>query len=140
MNQAILDTDTLSYILDNRYPDVDTRAKQYLRVFRFFSVTVISVCEIIEGLEAIRDHSAAVAFQKSLESFEVFPIETEEAVVAGQILGALSRSHQPIGDLDPFVAAVAIVNQRPLVTNNHTHFQRIVDLGFPLTLENWRNA
>jgi len=45
---------------------------------------------------------------------------------------------QQIGHLDPFIAATAIANDRPLVTNNTKHYQRIVDLGFPLELENWR--
>jgi tRNA(fMet)-specific endonuclease VapC len=60
-------------------------------------------------------------------------------ILAGRILAALSRTGQNIGDLDPFIAAIAIVNHRPLVTNNQKHYQRIVDLGFPLALENWRN-
>jgi predicted nucleic acid-binding protein len=138
LNQAILDTDILSYILEQRYPEVDAQAKQYFRVFRYFSVSVITVCEIVEGLEAIQDYVGATAFRKHLQTFEVFPIETEEAILAGQILGALSRLSMGIGDLDPFIAAVAIVNQRPLITNNQIHYKRIVDLGFPLTLENWR--
>ena len=140
MKQAILDTDILAYILESRYQEVNAHTKQYLRVFRYFSVSVITVCEIVEGLEANQDHPAAATFQKRLETFEVFPGETEEAVLAGQILGALSRSGQGIGDLDPFIAAIAIVNQRPLITNNQKHYQRIIDLGFPLTLENWRKS
>src|SRR5438132_15931 len=124
----------LSYILENRYPEVNAKAAQYLRVFRYFSISVITVCEIVEGLEANQDHAGSTAFQKHIETFEVFPVETEEAVLAGQILGALSRVDQGIGDLDPFIAAVAIVNQRPLVTNNQKHYQRIIDLGFPLVI------
>ena len=140
MKQAILDTDILSYVLGNRFPDVDAKAKQYFRVFRYFSISVITVSEIIKGLEATENYTGMAAFRSRVDEFEVFPIETDEALVAGNILGALSRTALPIGDLDPFIAATAIVNQRPLVTNNVDHYQRIIALGFPLTLERWRDA
>ena len=67
-------------------------------------------------------------------------VETEEAIMAGQILGELRRKGQGIGELDPFIAEIAIINELPLITNNQTHYQRIVDLGFPLILDNWRNS
>jgi predicted nucleic acid-binding protein len=138
MRQVILDTDILSYIIDRRYHEVVATAKQYARAFRYFSVSVVTICEIVEGLESQGNHEGTAAFLKLAKDFEVMPVETEEAVLAGRILGALTRSGQKIGDLDPFIAAVAIQNQRPLVTNNSQHYQRIVDLGFPLVLENWR--
>ena len=66
------------------------------------------------------------------------PFGANEAVLAGRILGGLIRSGTQIGPFDPFIAATAIECGRPLVTNNIKHYQRIVDLGFPLDLENWR--
>jgi len=140
VKQAILDTDILSYVFDGRYPEVDAQARQYLRVFRYFSISAVTVSEVMEGLESEGNYSGIAVFRKRLESLEIFPVETEEAVIAGQILGILDRNNQSIGDLDPFIAATAIVNQRPLITNNQKHYQRIVDLGFTLTLDNWRNA
>jgi predicted nucleic acid-binding protein len=62
----------------------------------------------------------------------------QESVLTALILTELIRTGQQIGLLDPFIAATAIANDRPLVTNNTKHYQRIVDLGFPLELENWR--
>ena len=35
---------------------------------------------------------------------------------------------------------VSIANGRPLVTNNTGHYQRIIDLGFPLEIESWRES
>ena len=58
--------------------------------------------------------------------------------MTASILTELIRTGQQIGQLDPFIAAPAIANDRPLVTNNTKHYQGIVDLGFPLELENWR--
>jgi len=140
LKQAILDTDTLSYVIDGRYPEVTAQAKQYLRVFHYFSISVVSVCEIIEGREAIQDYAGIADFLKRVATFEIFSIDTDEAITAGEILGALSRTGQKIGDLDPFIAAVAIVNQLPLITNNQRHYQRIIDLGFALTLDNWKQS
>jgi predicted nucleic acid-binding protein len=47
---------------------------------------------------------------------------------------------QKIGEQDHFIVAVAIANGRPLVTNNTVHYRRIIDLGFPMEIENWRDA
>jgi tRNA(fMet)-specific endonuclease VapC len=36
------------------------------------------------------------------------------------------------------IAALAIVNGLELVTGNTKHYQRVQQLGYPLTLANWR--
>lgn len=140
MRQAILDTDILSYIADDRYPDVSKRAHQYFRVFRYFTISAITIAEVVKGREYDRDYAGRDAFLKRAEGFEVLPVDFEEAVIAGKISAALDKAGSKIGKEDPFIAAVAIANKRPLVTNNTAHYQRIVDLGFPLELENWREA
>jgi len=140
MRPVLLDTDILSYILENRHPDVAQTAAQYLRVFRFFSISAITVAEVLEGFESVQNYEGAASFRRFISDFEVVPIEVEEADLAGQILGALVRTGQKIGDLDPFIAATAIQRKCPLVTHNLGHFRRIVDLGFNLELEDWRTS
>jgi len=140
MRQSVLDTDILSYITDERYPEVSQRAQQYYRVFRYFTVSTISIAEIVEGLARNHDHAGIDVFLRRAEGFEILPVDLDEAVIAGKIFAALKEVGQKIGEQDPFIAAVAIANNRPLVTNNTGHFQRIVDLGFPLEMENWREA
>ncbi|MHB8636060.1 MAG: PIN domain-containing protein [Fimbriimonadaceae bacterium] len=140
MREAVLDTDILSYIVDRRYPDVVATASQYARAFGYFSVSVVTIAETVEGLESQGNFEGSAAFLKLAEDFEVIPIETEEAVLAGKIFAALNRAGQRIGELDPYIAATAIQIKRRLVTNNTKHYQRIVDLGFPLELDNWRKA
>ena len=44
-----------------------------------------------------------------------------------------------IGRADPMIAATAIIQGLELVTGNTAHYQRIQQLGYPLTLANWRN-
>jgi tRNA(fMet)-specific endonuclease VapC len=140
LRAAILDTDILSYVTDKRYPEVDATARQYLKVFRCFSVAAVTVSEMIKGITRKPDHSLELKeFLNEAETFEVFPLFREEAILAGQILGALLGTGKQIGPLDPFIAATAIENKRILVTNNTKHYQRIIDLGFQLEMTNWRN-
>lgn len=114
------------------------KAAQYYRVFRYFTVSSLTICEVVEGLQASGNLSGLADFVKRAEGFEVLSVGMEEAIVAGKIFAALKLTGQQIGDLDPFIAAVAIVADLPLVTNNVRHYQRVIDLGFPLILENWQ--
>jgi tRNA(fMet)-specific endonuclease VapC len=138
MRQAILDMDILSFIIDRRHPEVLATAQQYTRVFRYFSFSAITVTEVLKGMHLVHDYQRAREFLTFLDGCEVFPFDVQESVLTASILAELIRTGQQIGHLDPLIAATAIENDRPLVTNNTKHYRRIVDLGFPLELENWR--
>ena len=139
MKLALLDTDILSYALDRKHPEVSAKARQYLRVFGRFSVSTITLGESIQGIVKKPRYPDELAdFIKESETFEVFPLFREEAILAGHIMGQLLRVGQQIGPHDPFIAATAIENERVLITNNTGHYQRIIDLGFPLEIDNWR--
>ena len=139
MRRAVLDTDTLSYVYKARDSEVGAVARQYLRVFRRFTVSAVSIAEVVEGFERTNDVARLAHFLNLAEDYDILPVGFEEAVLAGRILGARARAGERIGDLDPFIAAVAVANGLPLVTNNVRHYRRVVDLGFPLELENWRS-
>lgn len=138
MNLAIIDTDILSYAFDQRYPEVTANFHQYIRVYRYPSISALTFAEVIRGLERVQDTERLARFYSQSERIEIFPLDVPEAKMAGEILGALERKGMSIGPLDPFIAATAIVNDRELITNNVRHYARIVDLGFPLRLNNWR--
>ena len=140
MRQAILDTDILSYIIDRRHPEVVEAARQYLRVFRYFTVSAVTIVETVDGLESEGNIEGSASFLALADDFEVLPLDMEEAITAGQICAALNRAGQKVGELDPLIAATAIQYRRPLVTNNVKHYQRIIDLGFDLQIENWRET
>jgi predicted nucleic acid-binding protein len=59
--------------------------------------------------------------------------------LAGEIYSKLESARLRIGVIDTAVAAIALARGLTLVTSNDKHFQRIVSLGYNLTLENWRN-
>lgn len=138
MREAILDSDMLSYVMDQRDPIVSAISRQYLRSHGHFTTTVLTMAEIIEGLVQADDSVRLSRFFELSERYSILSVDTEEAILAGRIMGTLAQRGQKIGDLDPFIAAVAITNGLPLVTNNARHYERIVALGFPLELENWR--
>jgi len=43
-------------------------------------------------------------------------------------------------DTDPLIAATALHHQLVLVSANVAHYQRVVQVGYSLRLENWREA
>jgi tRNA(fMet)-specific endonuclease VapC len=69
---------------------------------------------------------------------EVLAFDRSASELAGRIAGELERVGRPVGVADPMIAAIALTQGLQLVTGNTTHFQRIQQLGFPLTLVNWR--
>src|SRR5207248_1606938 len=100
--------------------------------------STITVMEIVRGFQKGQSPSRLNAFVASLASEEVFPFDQAAAELAGRIVGDLERTGQPIGMADPMIAAIAIDQGLELVTGNTTHYQRIQQLGYPLTLVNWR--
>ncbi len=137
MNRLLLDTDTFACILQDRYPEVTTLASHYIREFRYFTVSVITVSEIVECLETIQSEEAVVNFLRRSEGLEILPIGKKESVLAGTILAQLNRIGLRLGVMDPFVAATAIENGMQLITNSPRNYQRIIDLGFPLEIGTW---
>lgn len=140
MERAVLDTDTFSYITGQRHPAIIAAARQYERVFRYFTITAITVSEVLAGYSQVQDFAAIAEFLRRLDGMEVLPLEAGEAIMAGRILGDLRRTGNQIGPLGPFNAAIALENNLPLVTNNTKDYRRIVALGYPLILQNWRDT
>ncbi|MER2559724.1 MAG: PIN domain-containing protein [Myxococcaceae bacterium] len=70
-----------------------------------------------------------------LQWFEVLPLTLTVAELAA---AALLKTGQSIGTADVFIAATAVDQGWGLATSNNRHFTRIVELGFPLELEDWR--
>jgi len=62
----------------------------------------------------------------------------EDYLLSAKIIGALRRQGRPIGTEDPLIAACAFNRGMPVATGNTKHYQFIVDAGFDLILENWR--
>jgi len=140
MERAILDTDIFSEVLRGRSQAVIAKADAYLSTFGHFTISVITVAEMVDGLKRhFREGAISKLLEKlQIEGHEVLSLDLEVAKIAGSIAGELHRTGQPIGRIDPFIAAIAIEAGLPLVTGNVSHFERIASLGYKLRLENWR--
>lgn len=138
MNKALLDTDTLSEIGKGVNLTVAANATAYRRAFGHYTTSAVSVMEIVRGFQQNQSTRRLQAFVASLATLEILPFDLPDAELAGRIAGDLERVGRPIGVADPMIAAIAITNGLELVTGNTAHFQRIQQLGYYLTLVDWR--
>ncbi len=142
MERSLLDTDIFSETLRGRDQAIRAQADGYLEVFGRFTLSVITVTEMVDGFRRQQrdDRIAVLLAEIEAAAHEILVLDLEAAKIAGSIFGDLHRTGQPIGNADPFMAAIAIQAGVPLVTGNTKHFERIQALGYPLRLEDWREG
>ncbi len=138
MNKALLDTDMLSEVGKGVDPIVAQNATVYRRAFGFYTTSTISLMEVVRGFQRTASVNRLENFLVSLATQEVLPFNQDAAELAGRIAGDLERTGQRIGIADPMIAAVALTHSLELVTGNTRHFERIKQLGYPLTMISWR--
>ncbi|QDT76001.1 PIN domain-containing protein [Lacipirellula limnantheis] len=139
MERSLLDTDVYSEILRSKNPKIVERSDIYRAQFDRFTLSTVTVVELVSGLQRLQRNARIEALLDALDAEEVLPIDLDSATIAGRIHGDLVRTGRTIGHADPMIAAVAIRYALTLVTGNTQHFQRIVDLGYPLRLDDWRS-
>jgi tRNA(fMet)-specific endonuclease VapC len=138
LNKALLDTDILSEISKGINPTVAHNATSYRAAFGRYTFSTVTVMEIVQGFQRKQSLRKLQAFLTSIAAEEIIPFDQAAAELAGRIAGDLDRTGQPIGVTDPMIAAIALRHGLELVTGNTLHFQRVQQLGYPLTLTNWR--
>ena len=138
MNKALLDTDTYSEVLKAVDPSVTRNATTYRQAQGILTLSTVTVMEVIRGFQKNQSQRKLQNFLSAIASEEVLLFDQAAAELAGRIAGDLERLGQPIGVADPMIAAIALTQGLELVTGNTAHFQRIQQLGHPLTLVNWR--
>ena len=139
MNKALLDTDILSEIIKGVDQTVAGHATSYRRAFGHYTLSAITVMEIVQGFQKNQSTRRLVAFVASLAAQEVIGFDEADGELAGRIAGELERTGRPIGAGDSMIAAIALAHGLELVTGNTAHFARVQLLGYPLTLVNWRS-
>jgi tRNA(fMet)-specific endonuclease VapC len=139
MDRALLDTDTFSEISKAKNAQVLQNARSYRDKFGHYTISVVTLTEVVKGLQKRGRLDRIDDLILRLSTEEVLPLGFHAAVIAGRIYGELERAGQTIGRADPYIAGIAIASGLTLVTGNTRHFERIVALGFPLTLADWRN-
>jgi predicted nucleic acid-binding protein len=138
VNKAILDTDIDSEVLKAINPTVAQNAAMYRQQHGVYTVSVITLMEIVEGFQHTQSTRRLQSFLAAVALEEVLIFDDAAAKLAGRVAGDLGRTGPPIGMADPMIAAIAIEQGLELVTGNTSHFQRIQQLGYPLTLVNRR--
>ncbi len=139
MSKALLDTDILSELSKGKNPTVARHATAYRRTFGRYTLSTITVMEIVRGFHRNQSFNKLQTFLSSIAAEEILPFSQDAAELAGRIAGDLDRIGQPIGLADPMIAAIALEHGFELVTGNTAHFRRVQQLGYPLTLANWRS-
>lgn len=132
MNQALLDSDTLSFYFKGN-PKVIQKIDGYLTAYGFVHISVITFYEILNGLLFKDARAQLQRFQQFVQLNQILPVNVVVAEVAAKIYADLRRSNQMIGHNDVLIGATAIENDLTLITNNINHFSRIPGLS----LDNW---
>jgi tRNA(fMet)-specific endonuclease VapC len=139
LNKALLDTDILSDIGKAKDAAVAANAKTYRRSFGHYTLSTVSVMEVVNGFQKTQATGRLNAFLATLPHMEILSFDQAAAELAGRIAGDLERVGQAIGVADTMIAAIALDNGLELVTANTSDYQRVQQLGYPLTLVNWRS-
>ncbi len=114
MDRTLLDTDTYSEILKGRNDNVNRRAAEYEDRFGQFTISVITMAEIVKGLQKRGELAEVDEFVTACDWEEVLLLDLRAAVIAGRIYGELEKRGLPIGRADPLIAAVALGNDLTL--------------------------
>lgn len=139
MEKVLLDTDVFSEITKAKNPAITRKATQYFQEHKRYTLSVITVMEIIEGWHKKQQPQRIEQFQTIFQTQEVLSFSYSASVLAGKIYADLEGTGQRIGYPDCMIAAIAIVNNLPLVTGHLNHYQRIQNLNYSLILKNWAN-
>ncbi len=129
----MLDTDTASYIIKGRPPEVESKLSAIEP--SIVCVSAITQAELVYGLKRLpAGHKLQLAVRRFLRIVRVLPWDAEAADFYADIRHQLATSRQLIGEMDMMIAAHSLAAAAVLVTNNTRHFERI---PLPLILQNW---
>jgi tRNA(fMet)-specific endonuclease VapC len=136
--KVILDTDILSELFKGHNATVAKRAVDYAMDHGVFTLTSVTVYEIVYGLElkgAYSQLAKVMAWLKQNE--EITPIAADYLTAAN--IKSNARKQGAVVELpDCLIASIAERLNRPLVTGNTDDFQAIQKTGINLVFENWR--
>ena len=131
MNKAPLATDIYSEILRGVNSTVAAQALAYRQTHGRLTLSVISVMEMVMGLQKVQRPQKINALLANVASEDVLDFLQPAAEIAGRTWDELERIGHPIGVADPTIAAIALVHALELVTSDTAHYQHIQNLGYP---------
>ena len=138
MEKVLLDTDILSEYLKGHDRNVARHASEYAHARGRFTITSVTVHEIVFGLEV---KNAAAQLQKALawlnQNEEITPTASDY-LDAAKIKANARKQGSTVELADCLIAAVAVRLGIPLVSGNMEDFQAIQKTGIALEIQNWR--
>ena len=138
MSRVLIDTDIYSEVIKAINPTVTQNAIAYRQANGVLTLSVVTVMEIVRGFQQNQSVRRLNDFLTAVASEVVLIFDQPAAELAGRIEGELVRTGRPIGMADTMIAAIALTQGLELATGNTAHFQRVQQLGYPLTIVNWR--
>jgi tRNA(fMet)-specific endonuclease VapC len=138
MDQVLLDTDIFSEVLKSKNQKVARNAAAYRQHFGCYTTSAVTIAEMVKGFQKAGREDRIQTLIAGLAAEEVLPLDYDAAIIGGRIYGELEKSGQTIGRADPLIAGIALHHELTLITGNAKHFARIIDLGFPLAIRDWR--
>lgn len=94
------------------------------------AVSSVTIMELWEGIQlADTGEAQRSAVETLLEDVHEVPFDRKCAMTAGRINAELVDAGTPIDETDVMIAATALVEDRPVVTRNLDHFERIAGLA-----------
>ncbi|MEZ4847263.1 MAG: type II toxin-antitoxin system VapC family toxin [Bacteroidia bacterium] len=133
MEEALLDTDILSYYLsgDSR---VAQNVDQYLQKFSALNLSMITCYEILSGLSYKQAKRQIQTFENFIQDCNLLNISEVSIRLSAKVSGQLRRNGITIGNSDLLIAGIALEYNLTLITNNEKHFRQIPDLK----VGNWK--
>jgi tRNA(fMet)-specific endonuclease VapC len=108
MEKTLLDTDIFSEVLKKKHLQIVEKAQQYYKQFGRYTISTITVLEIVKGFHKInRENDIQMLLPKLLTS-ELVTLTIKSAELAGRIYADLERTGQPIGRADPMIAPLLL--------------------------------
>jgi tRNA(fMet)-specific endonuclease VapC len=127
MKRCTLDTNIITAFLKNDLRVVE-KVSNYLEGFDRLTINAISYYEILRGLKDLGNKEKLRRFGDFIEANELVWIRKETVEEAAGIYAYLKQDGNLIEDADILMAAIAIVEDLILVTNNPSHFNRVKGL------------
>ena len=132
MSGYTLDTNMITAHL-KKNPLVTQRMRQAEVTGHPVMLNTVSYYETKRGLLFAGAQTQLIAFEQLWQTQGIIMIDQTALDKAAEIYADLRTAGQLIEDADILTAAIALVNNLTLVTNNTAYFSRIVGLR----LENW---
>ena len=122
-----LDTDIISFYIKGM-PEIYDKINEAFDNNDTICTTLINKYEKIKGFRWKENRKKEVHYMNFFNHLIVLPINETVVNIAANIYANLRRNGKIVGDLDILIAAIVIVNNGTLVTNNTKHFENIEQL------------